>query len=385
MGLDIHHTPSIHTSSLRPSPPSDDRPSLPSIGLSISRPSSRLSTTSTRSLSSGYYEAARQHVQLPGLSALASIAANTSPPERQLSQAPQPGVNFLGYTPTPSAAPGGIGTAPPVCQNCSTSTTPLWRRDENGSVLCNACGLFLKLHGKPRPISLKTDVIKSRNRVKATGKRSTSHVSSQEQQPRIQQVSLAASHPGISHLNPEQRPHFQPQSASTDSSTTSPMSRSGTPGLNGHNIAPQHMFDQVIQIPGSSENYGPSPSISQFTFRANSPGAASTSSLLATSAQAGSATGQPDIPQDVTAIKTRVSELEVINDLFRGRVAELEALLAEKQQQAELDRQEKEQLRMDLEQARRKIEELENEGGEHRSKRLRVEDFVRDDASGSDN
>lgn len=35
-----------------------------------------------------------------------------------------------------------------------------------GSVLCNACGLFLKLHGRPRPISLKTDVIKSRNRVK---------------------------------------------------------------------------------------------------------------------------------------------------------------------------------------------------------------------------
>lgn len=54
----------------------------------------------------------------------------------------------------------------PTCQNCSTSTTPLWRRDEYGSVLCNACGLFLKLHGRPRPISLKTDVIKSRNRAK---------------------------------------------------------------------------------------------------------------------------------------------------------------------------------------------------------------------------
>lgn len=53
-----------------------------------------------------------------------------------------------------------------VCQNCETSTTPLWRRDEMGAVLCNACGLFLKLHGRPRPISLKTDVIKSRNRVK---------------------------------------------------------------------------------------------------------------------------------------------------------------------------------------------------------------------------
>lgn len=34
-------------------------------------------------------------------------------------------------------------------------------------MLCNACGLFLKLHGRARPISLKTDVIKSRNRVKS--------------------------------------------------------------------------------------------------------------------------------------------------------------------------------------------------------------------------
>jgi hypothetical protein len=57
----------------------------------------------------------------------------------------------------------------PTCQNCATSTTPLWRRDEIGSVLCNACGLFLKLHGRARPISLKTDVIKSRNRVKTSG------------------------------------------------------------------------------------------------------------------------------------------------------------------------------------------------------------------------
>lgn len=50
------------------------------------------------------------------------------------------------------------------CTNCATTTTPLWRRNPEGHSLCNACGLFLKLHGVVRPLSLKTDVIKKRNR-----------------------------------------------------------------------------------------------------------------------------------------------------------------------------------------------------------------------------
>ncbi|CAO3702275.1 unnamed protein product [Rhizopus stolonifer] len=50
------------------------------------------------------------------------------------------------------------------CSNCQTTTTPLWRRNPEGLPLCNACGLFFKLHGSVRPLSLKTDVIKKRNR-----------------------------------------------------------------------------------------------------------------------------------------------------------------------------------------------------------------------------
>ncbi|KAJ2501031.1 Sodium- and chloride-dependent GABA transporter 1 [Coemansia sp. RSA 1972] len=56
---------------------------------------------------------------------------------------------------------------PLICTNCSTTTTPLWRRDPEGKPLCNACGLFFKLHGVTRPLSLKTNVIKKRNRSSA--------------------------------------------------------------------------------------------------------------------------------------------------------------------------------------------------------------------------
>jgi len=49
------------------------------------------------------------------------------------------------------------------CFNCHTLKTPLWRKDPTGNTLCNACGLFYKLHGTTRPLSLKTDVIKKRS------------------------------------------------------------------------------------------------------------------------------------------------------------------------------------------------------------------------------
>ncbi|RKP29640.1 hypothetical protein METBISCDRAFT_24047 [Metschnikowia bicuspidata] len=33
------------------------------------------------------------------------------------------------------------------CFNCKTRSTPRWRTNQQGDVLCNACGLFYKLHG----------------------------------------------------------------------------------------------------------------------------------------------------------------------------------------------------------------------------------------------
>lgn len=51
------------------------------------------------------------------------------------------------------------------CTNCQTTTTPLWRRDEDGFNICNACGLYYKLHGTHRPIGMRKTVIKRRKRL----------------------------------------------------------------------------------------------------------------------------------------------------------------------------------------------------------------------------
>ena len=50
------------------------------------------------------------------------------------------------------------------CTNCGITNTTLWRRNNEGEPVCNACGLYFKLHGVNRPLAMRKDGIQTRKR-----------------------------------------------------------------------------------------------------------------------------------------------------------------------------------------------------------------------------
>ncbi|KAH8917582.1 hypothetical protein BT69DRAFT_654923 [Atractiella rhizophila] len=64
------------------------------------------------------------------------------------------------------------GTARQRCQNCWTSRCPRWRKDEDGTVFCNACALYFERHGSHRivqpPKHRERNTINSLSRSKAS-------------------------------------------------------------------------------------------------------------------------------------------------------------------------------------------------------------------------
>uniref|UniRef100_A0A1A7YLN1 GATA-binding protein 3 n=1 Tax=Iconisemion striatum TaxID=60296 RepID=A0A1A7YLN1_9TELE len=89
-----------------------------------------------------------------------SYGSKTRPKTRSCSGRSRP-ISCRKLTRQVQSAARRAGTS---CANCQTTTTTLWRRNANGDPVCNACGLYYKLHNINRPLTMKKEGIQTRNR-----------------------------------------------------------------------------------------------------------------------------------------------------------------------------------------------------------------------------
>ncbi|XP_072257919.1 trans-acting T-cell-specific transcription factor GATA-3 isoform X1 [Pyxicephalus adspersus] len=96
------------------------------------------------------------------------------------------------------------------CANCQTTTTTLWRRNANGDPVCNACGLYYKLHNINRPLTMKKEGIQTRNRkMSSKSKKSKKIHDGLEDYPKSSSFSPAALSrhmSSLSHISPFSHP-----------------------------------------------------------------------------------------------------------------------------------------------------------------------------------
>ena len=93
----------------------------------------------------------------------------------------------------------------------------------------------------------------------------------------------------------------------------------------------------------------------------------------------------PQTLESRKALQTRVSELEVINELFKGRVHELESSLEEYRRQEEQAKDAERRALTREAELKRRVEELEADLVEYRegprAKKMRLSDLVVEDGS----
>ncbi|KAJ3570962.1 hypothetical protein NP233_g4061 [Leucocoprinus birnbaumii] len=215
LGTSATASPESYNASNPSTPASTESPGATGIGASANPPqpqASRRATDQPRkfmSLQQGAQEVQRRKsvsttnnaVNSPdSTSAEGSSPAGTPEASGVGSSSKEDGAVAAGSGSAKSGKNSEEGDQPPtICTNCQTTNTPLWRRDPEGQPLCNACGLFYKLHGVVRPLSLKTDIIKKRNRASGNpnsgARKGTAlpKIASSTSRPRSQSSSLLSS------------------------------------------------------------------------------------------------------------------------------------------------------------------------------------------------
>jgi GATA-binding protein len=166
--------------------------------------------------------------------------------------------------------------------------------------------------------------------------------------------------------------------------SNSPISRTATPSMYGNHLPP---FNNGHHPLDDHYNHH-SPSLPPMHIRQPSPGR-STSPLNGAHGLEVPQTYEQLIAQN-SSLKTRVSELEVINELFRGRVTQLEQDESNARRGEEMRRDSEHDLMRRLEesqrrenQLKRRLDDIERElselrDGAPRAKKMRVADMVGD-------
>lgn len=143
---------------------------------------------------------------------------------------------------------------PLICANCKTTTTPLWRRDESGNTICNACGLYYKLHNQHRPVTMKRTVIKRRKRITNSNSSTTPPPcpslerrpsASGPSAPQVPQASCATPSPAVTSSSAIREPSAAPvlTSVSAPATTQPAITHSPTP--------PPALLQAVIPVSAS--------------------------------------------------------------------------------------------------------------------------------------
>ncbi|CAH2268986.1 jg16012 [Pararge aegeria aegeria] len=121
-------------------------------------------SNSGRGAGAGNAGTARRKQSCPARAQLVHDSPNVWPIAHDNQEVSDSGAGVGGGSVNASGTGRGVQRVELSCSNCGTFTTTIWRRDARGEMVCNACGLYYKLHGVPRPTAMRRDTIHTRRR-----------------------------------------------------------------------------------------------------------------------------------------------------------------------------------------------------------------------------